>query len=367
MSGGSSQTSNQTTTTNSSTQPWAQAMPLLTNMISDYQKLNPGVSQEQTAALQNLAGVASNIPQWDADTLYSPFAKSLQFNTSNEQNELQGIPGWLSGQMSQTIDQNNLNPNKTPGFSDAMHTMENDITNQVKSQYAGSGRDPTGAGSFSQSLGRGISQGEAPVIASEFNANRTAQNQGSQAIAGAMGTAATQTAGLRAGDLASNLTGIGYLPQTLQDMILPGQTMMQFANTLYGQPYQNLSQLLGPSLGLGAMGSTMSGTGTSNGTVSQSQSGIGNVLGGISGIAGLFGLSDKNAKEDIEEVGKLHDGQKVYRYRFKGHPKMHIGLLAQEVEEHVPDAVGYGMLHGQKFLAVEHERATDRAAEMGAH
>jgi hypothetical protein len=366
MTGGSSQTQNASTTQQSTTQPWSEAQPLLKNLIGDYSAMNPAVTPEQQAALQNLGGAAASIPQWDADTLYSPFESALGFNTTNEQNELQGIPGGLASHLSDTVDQNNLNPMNTPGFSDALGTMNNDITNQVKSIYAGSGRDPTGAGSFAQSLGRGLSQGEGQLIENQFNQNRGAQNSAAEAIAGSQGTAATQTAALREADLNAQLQGLGYMPQALQDLVMPAQTMMQFANAGYGQPFQNLQDLLSPSLALGSMGSESSGTGTSTGTVTQSSSALGNILGGITGGLGLLGKflpSDERVKDDIEEVGELHDGQKVYAYRYKGSPTTHLGLLAQEVLDHDPDAVDdFGGM-----LAVDYKRATRDAAAMGAH
>lgn len=68
--------------------------------------------------------------------------------------------------------------------------------------------------------------------------------------------------------------------------------------------------------------------------------------------------SDARVKENIEEIGKLHDGQKVYRYNFKGNPEKHIGLIAQEVEHHHPKAV-----HEHNGLKmVDYDRATEVAA-----
>jgi len=57
-------------------------------------------------------------------------------------------------------------------------------------------------------------------------------------------------------------------------------------------------------------------------------------------IAAMFSASDRRLKENIEPIGKLFDGQKVYRYNFKGDDNTQIGLMAQEVEKRHPDAVG---------------------------
>lgn len=70
--------------------------------------------------------------------------------------------------------------------------------------------------------------------------------------------------------------------------------------------------------------------------------------------------SDIRVKDDIEPVGKLYDGQDVYRYRYKGDPRHQIGLLAQDVEQIDPDAVAD--LGG--FKGVDYRRATERASRL---
>lgn len=63
------------------------------------------------------------------------------------------------------------------------------------------------------------------------------------------------------------------------------------------------------------------------------------LLGGILNKTGLF--SDMRLKKDIKKVGELDNDLNVYRFRFKGDPtrKVHIGLMAQEVEKVRPKAV----------------------------
>lgn len=65
------------------------------------------------------------------------------------------------------------------------------------------------------------------------------------------------------------------------------------------------------------------------------------LLGSLGGAAiGL--LSDERVKDDIEKVGETDDGQNIYTYTYKHDPSKttHMGLLAQEVEEKHPEAVG---------------------------
>lgn len=60
----------------------------------------------------------------------------------------------------------------------------------------------------------------------------------------------------------------------------------------------------------------------------------------IATTVAALSASDRRLKDNIEPIGKLFDGQNVYRYNFKGDDKKQIGLMAQEVEKRYPDAVG---------------------------
>jgi hypothetical protein len=89
----------------------------------------------------------------------------------------------------------------------------------------------------------------------------------------------------------------------------------------------------------------------------------GNIMNaGINAGAGLLGfISDARAKEDIKKVGELHDGQNVYRYKYKGDHRHQIGLIAQEVEKHVPEAVFDAT---DDLKGVNYTRATDYSADL---
>jgi hypothetical protein len=86
------------------------------------------------------------------------------------------------------------------------------------------------------------------------------------------------------------------------------------------------------------------------------------VLGGWARAGGLSALSDRRAKKDIARVGSLNDGTPVYRYRLKNDPAgaMQIGLMAQDIADDMPDAIGIG---DDGFLHVDYERATRRSLE----
>jgi len=118
-------------------------------------------------------------------------------------------------------------------------------------------------------------------------------------------------------------------------------------------PYANQSWLANMLTGIGsAAGSTSTGT-----TKEKGGSNAGSYLGaGISLASALF--SDERLKDDIEQIGETFDGQPIYRYKFRGSPKTQIGLMAQDVEDVHPEAVGH--FGGVKM--VDYEKATDDAA-----
>jgi hypothetical protein len=115
-------------------------------------------------------------------------------------------------------------------------------------------------------------------------------------------------------------------------------------------PFQQAQFFANIAQGLGA------GAGGTSSTTAPSPSPWSQAAGAIGAIGSIF--SDKRLKENVQAVGKLNDGQTIYRYNFKGDPKTQIGLLAQEVEETKPGAVT--QVKGLKM--VDYKDATEDAA-----
>lgn len=352
MSKGDEQTQNQTQ--NSKTDPWAPAIPALTGALNKLTGLNTDVTGDQQTAANTLMTAANGVPSFGADA--SDTAKRLFGSSTAPQ------VGMLSDALKQyqtniggTASGAELDPYSTPGFSDAINTATNDITNRVKGVYAGSGRDPSGAGSFAKSLGRGLTEGIAPTIAAQFNQNNANRFSAAKNLYDASGGTAGAITGQQQVPLANAVQGVGLLPQVSNSYMQPATTQLAAANTSAGLPYENLMRQISPLLGIAGLGNSSSGT--ASGSTVQNQSLMSNILGGLTGAAALYSMSDERAKDDVEKVGKLDDGKDVYRYRMKGSPKFQIGLLAQDVEKSDPDAVRtFG-----GFKMVDYKKATDRA------
>jgi hypothetical protein len=82
-------------------------------------------------------------------------------------------------------------------------------------------------------------------------------------------------------------------------------------------------------------------------------------MGGLFGLlsAGVTAFSDRRLKTDIAKVGKLDNGLNVYRYRMKAGGPTVIGLMADEVQEKLPHAVGESF----GFKTVNYAIATEAA------
>lgn len=96
----------------------------------------------------------------------------------------------------------------------------------------------------------------------------------------------------------------------------------------------------GDAVAAGKMGAANARTGAMN-----------NLMNTGVGIASLLNLCDARAKEDIKEVGTLHNGLPVYTFRYKGKTKKHMNVMAQDVEKFRPEAVHE--INGLKYVDME--------------
>ncbi len=182
-----------------------------------------------------------------------------------------------------------------------------------------------------------------PSAVANANAQKARQITGGQAEA----STGMQEAGMQ--------VGAGTLEQQTKQAQDTAQMQEYFRQQ--GYDFQTAQFLAGIALPTGSqMGSSSTGTSATQGPQPNTWAQIAGL--GVAGL-GAFSKSDARMKENIEEVGKTHDGQKIYRYNFKGDPTTQIGLISQEVEKSHPDAVrkvnGVGM--------VDYEAATDDAVK----
>lgn len=120
-----------------------------------------------------------------------------------------------------------------------------------------------------------------------------------------------------------------------------GKALQRYGQEISNQYANNYMDRLLAQANLGYQaGNILSSAGnTSQSTSSgKSKKGIGGFLGSA---AGAIAKSDVRLKKNIHKVGELDNGLNVYQYRYiDDDEKVHLGVMAQEVAEIKPEALG---------------------------
>ncbi len=261
----------------------------------------------------------------------------------------------LNSRLGATANGANIDPMSNPAMRGWLDTISGDSRNATDGMFAAAGRDLSPANSMATA--RGIAQGEAPVLANQYNTNVGNMMDAAKTLYGAGNT----TAGAITGNTQTGLADAGALPGLLT---APAQAQVSAANTQQQLPLSIQQQMEQLGIPLGALGGTTTSSGTSSGTTTQNQSAISNIMSGLLGAAALgskFIGSDSRIKENAEPVGMLNDGQEVWAYNYIGDDTPRIGLMAQQVEKIHPEAVRE--FNGVK--AVDYGAATKDARRLG--
>lgn len=140
--------------------------------------------------------------------------------------------------------------------------------------------------------------------------------QGSAAAKGILGSGSTLKA---LSDYGQN-TANSFLDNYIQNLMGYGNIGLQ------------AGQLLGQTGGRSTGTSTSTSTGTSS-----SNNGIGSLLGGA---GALIAASDRRLKTNIEYLGTMDNGLNVYSYNYTDGRGPYKGVMADEVEVFLPEALG---------------------------
>jgi hypothetical protein len=263
------------------------------------------------AGAQNVNPQALNINQF-----YNPYTQAVADTTMQALQQQQGMER-----------SNLVNPQTAKSFGgDRSGLVAANLARQQNMATA-QAMAPIYQKAFADSLSAAQQQQGVGLAAEQANANRALQ------------------AGAQFGQL-----GTGYQQAGLagaQAQLAAGQTQQQTnqagLQALYNQFQQQQAY---PAQIAQFLANIALGTGTASGNTT-----YGTMIGG----GGFF--SDERLKENIEKVGETNDGQNIYRYNYKGDPRTQIGLLAQEVAQDHPDAVG----KRDGYLTVDYRDATDDA------
>ena len=247
----------------------------------------------------------------------------------------QGQIGYYQDPFTQSV----VDPTRAALQQDQGQQRAQQQAQQIKSGAFGGDRAGLERANLARQQNLGMAQAIAPLYSQGYQT-------GVQTAAGQQGVissdlqrklaAGQQVAGLGTGAQGAALQGAqqqlaaGTAEQQTQQADLTAQ-YQQFLQQ-QGFPYQQAQFLANIAMGTGALsGST---------TTTQAPTGF---------------FSDRRLKHDVHEIGETHDGQPIYSYKYKGDDKTQIGLMAQDVEKHHPEAVG--VMGGYK--TVDYGKATE--------
>lgn len=284
--GGTSTTSQ---TQSSSTQPWAAAQPTVNGIMSQLNPLiaNSGVTPGESSAITQLMTNAS---------AGNPYAPAVSANATSllQGGGAQNQDGAINAnyqnyynQVNPMASNTNYDPTQAPGMQALLQTIQGDTTNSVNGQFAAAGRDMSGMNT--QTLARGIAQGEAAPLLAQYNTNVSNQQGAASNLYNAGNTTTTALTGNQATANANTQTGTQAAADALSAQNYGPTQQLALQQLLQSIPAQNLGLLAQIGIPIAGLGSTS--TGTSNGTSTESgaqqfgqiASGTGTLLKGIFG------------------------------------------------------------------------------------
>jgi hypothetical protein len=279
--GGTSKTTQDTT---QQTTPYAPAVPTLNSVFSGLQNISPSMTGGQSEALDQIGSYARNSGGQFLPGINNAVTTALGgggpdrsgFATDAYNNLLNGMAPTARGDF--------LNPSTNPWFDRVTNTIGNDVQSRLAATYAGSGRDPAGAGNYGYNLGRGVAEGTAPVFANAYGMERGNQLNAQNALFGAGGNMTSLLSGLDQTRLGNMFQGIGGATQAQNAAISPWNAILQAELQKTGIPLSILSQLAGIAGPLGQQFGTTTGHSTGTQKMSGAQqfatiaSGIGSLM-----------------------------------------------------------------------------------------
>lgn len=323
--GGSSGSSG-TTTTNTS--PWSGQQPYLSYGFQQAQNL------QQSGGPQYYQGNTVAAPSANTNAAYNMVSNQVQNNPLQAQSQQQ---------VSNTLNGNYLNSN--PYLDQTFNTGANQITkayqqavNGNNAGFEGGGRYGSGMQQVAQdnannTLGQNLQQ----YAANTYNQNY--QNERTNQVNAVGQAGAVQNQGL------TNANMLGTVGSA-QDQYNQNLVNADINKWNYNQnlPANTLGQYMGLVQGnYGGSSSTSTPTSGSNT--------FGQILGGLGTAASIASMfSDRRMKANVSKIGIADNGLPIYLFEYIGDPTLHLGFMADEVEQVHPEAVtmhwsGYKMVN----------------------
>ncbi len=244
--------------------PWAGTADLLGDLLGKLGGIPTGLTSAEDAALRSLSGVAA------AGNPYAPAIGGVAtellgggpdrsgYFTDAYRQYGQALQPFASGAY--------VDPASNPFYSTVTDTIGTDVENRLKAMYAGSGRDPGGAGNYGYNLARGIAEGTAPVFQNQYNLERGRQLDAVTGMYGAGNTTGGLLSSLDQARLGNMQAGIGAADAANAAQMWGPQQMLAIEAQRRGIPLQTLAAQYGMVLPAAQAFGTQTGSGTSAGS-----------------------------------------------------------------------------------------------------
>ncbi|MCC8954103.1 tail fiber domain-containing protein [Bradyrhizobium sp. Pear77] len=247
-------------------------------------QLNPLIANSGTTAAENGA-ISQLTANGQAGNPYAPAIGNAATTLLNGGNATAEVPGLrqnlstLNGTLAPYVDPNYSTITSAP-VQAALQQVKDDVTNQVNGQFAAAGR--AGSGMNTQTLARGIAQGEAPIILNQANTDTANRMAAANTLFGAGNTTANAITGMNQQGVANSQAGISAANDALTANNWGPQSVIAAQELAKSIPSQNLGVLAQLGIPLAGLNMTRSGTGTQDTTYNPS------LLSDITQLGGLF-------------------------------------------------------------------------------
>jgi hypothetical protein len=274
-----------TQTQQSQTQPWQATQPMLQNLLGQISTglNNTGLTSAETGALDTLQSNATSGNPYQGQI--GAYAQSL-FNGGGATAQAPYVQGNLDAYRTQlTPYANGSMIGTNPALAQQLAQIRTDVGDSVNSQFAGAGRDLSGANLMA--LGRGVAAGEAPVIAAQYNQDVSNRLAAANALYNAGNTTANALTQMQQNYLANQGQGATAAQSALDAQNYGANTTLAEEAQRRGIPLQTLSLLAQLGIPIAQLGSQTNGTTTGT----QEKSGIdqfATLAGGIGSLLSPF-------------------------------------------------------------------------------
>jgi hypothetical protein len=245
--------------------PWKPAVPYLKDFLSQTGQVGAnagqGLTPDQTAAFGQLKDNALQGSPWVAQQ--SQLAGDL-YGTADRTGIVGDAYSGLQSQLGDYASGKYLDPMSNPQMQAMLQQVGDDAFNRINAQFAGAGRDLSGANQTAAA--RGVTQAQLPLLLDQYNRAQGQQIDAAKTLYGAGASTADVMSNLDA--QRAQLRGAGAAAgQTAQDQQNAGaERTIDLEQMMKTLPYEELGQLASLLFPAGQLGNTKKASGESSGT-----------------------------------------------------------------------------------------------------